>query len=33
MAGNNDEITLQPKNGKKHMLFTQIVPDKIFGYM
>lgn len=31
MAGNNDEITLQPKNGKKHMLFTQIVPDKIFG--
>lgn len=26
---NNDEITLQPKDGKKHMLFVELSSNKI----
>lgn len=28
---NNDEITLQPKDGKKHMLFVELSTNKIIG--
>lgn len=31
MAGNNDEITLQPKNGKKHVLFVDVTKQSMFG--
>lgn len=27
---NNDEITLQPKDGKKHMLFVGLSNDRIY---